>query len=222
MMKKLLILLCMLIISCVAYVVFWHPSTWYRYAQAKQGNPPRELVRHAANYLLSPAATAIDFGAGVGNETKFLVEKGFTVTAIEPDVSVAQLLAKRFPSQQVIILSYKFEDKEWHTLPPVDLFVASYSLPYVEPDHFQDVWRQIVNHIKPSGYFVGHFFTPEYGGFNKKERTHMTFLTKKQIEQLFPSFMIKEMTLIDEHVVTTSGTQINANYYEVIAQKNLV
>ncbi len=201
----------------------YHRSYWYSYATHKKGKPPRELVKKAASYLSVKSPTAIDVGAGVGNETLYLLQQGYTVTSVEPDTSVVNLLTAREELQSftknLTVLNNTFEDISWSSLAPVDLFVASYSLPYVRPEKFPTVWNQIVDHIKPEGYFVGQLFTPEYGGFKEHEREAMTFLRKEEIAGLFKDFIIKQFSFVDEESTNYAGEPVRANYYEVIAQK---
>ncbi len=207
------------------YLLLFKTSHWYRYAQHKKDKPPRDLVVKAARYVTADSPTAIDFGSNIGNESLYLLQQGYRVTAVEPDVAVVNLLTSREEfkpyTNTLTILNNSFEDVAWDALAPVDLFVASYSLPYVRPEAFKGVWQQMVNHINPDGYFVGQLFIPEYSGFKERERKAMTFLTKEEILALFNNFTINHINYIDEESINYDGNKVRARYYEIIAQKPL-
>lgn len=56
--------------------------------------------------LLPHDATVLDMGAGNGNNTKFLLDKGLRVTAVEPNpeaIKTLKLLQKRYPKKLTVI-----------------------------------------------------------------------------------------------------------------------
>ena len=213
--------------SYVAYRHFskspWQRSLWHQYAYLKLGKPPRNIVKKALQSIQGPGI-AIDFGSGVGNETLYLLKKGYTIIAIDAEKKALELMRSRDDIQPYLphltTLLSSFEKIDWLALPKVDLFVASFSLPFVKPEFFKEVWHHIVQQIKPGGYFVGHFFTPKYTGFKKAQRKAMTFLDKQQIDTLFDGFTIEYLNFEDKAGQSATGVPIEARYYEIIAQKN--
>lgn len=66
---------------------------------------PRFELKHLLP-LLPSAATVLDIGAGNGNNTKFLLEKGYNVTAVEPNPYILKplrLLQQQYPTRLKII-----------------------------------------------------------------------------------------------------------------------
>ena len=49
----------------------------------------------------------------------------------------------------------RFEDATW---PACDLVNASFSLPFGAPYRFEEVWRRIVDSLRPGGRFCGQLF----------------------------------------------------------------
>lgn len=63
-------------------------------------NAPRVTTAKAHAYI--DGGTALDVGAGFGNEVRLLLEHGFTVTATEQNDEALAFLAKEFPSITVL------------------------------------------------------------------------------------------------------------------------
>ena len=172
----------------------------------------------------------IDFGIGRGDETSFLLQKGYSVTAIDNFEEFLTEIKLREDTQPFLdklsTIKANFEELDWNVLPTADLFLASFSLGYIQPDQFLTVWKNIVSHIQPGGYFVGHLYTHLHvnkqtdGYFVTEDSPPIAFLTKEAIIKLFTDFTI----VYFEDAKALYGEPIdpstNAKIYSVIAQKN--
>ena len=168
---------------------------------------------------------AIDFGVGQGNETMFLLENGFEVTAIDKEnkrlSELQQHLVGKPYLNRLKTFSNDCENIDWQHISTTDFFLASFALPFCSPKNFQTTWQNIQSHIKPGGYFVGQFYDPSYQGLSWWQRKKMTFLTQKEVLSLFKGFNIKYLSRKREHHLKSGHSPIQAEYYEVIAQKKL-
>ncbi len=176
---------------------------------------------------------AIDFGIGRGDETSYLLREGYTVIAIDNFEEFLTEVRLREDTQpfldRLTTVHTSFEDLDWSTIPQVDLFVASFSLCFVQPDQFHRIWKQIVSHIKPGGYFVGHLYThlqknTQVDGYYVTEHSEsIPFFTEQEIKALFNEFTIEYFedaaALYDKPI---DNVKQNERIYSAIAQRQIV
>ena len=160
----------------------------------------RPLIIKALTLIPNPIknALAIDFGIGEGDETGYLLTHGYAVTAVDnfkEFLDEVHLRKEVQPySHRLHTMHTNFEEVPWDQIPPVDLFVASFSLCFVQPEHFYRVWQHIVTQIKPGGYFVGELYTHLQentqvdGLFVAESAGFIPFLSEQQIHELLTDF----------------------------------
>lgn len=195
---------------------------WDRYYKNKMSQPPRQLIVDALN-LFHNRGKAIDLGSGVGNEAILLLNRGWQVWVIDENLKAIQLIKSRSDitaQERLTTIIAKYEELNWSLLPQVDFFYAAYALPFCNPQEFEKVWKQIKAKIVPGGRFAGHFFGLNYQGFDKQEMKAMTFLTKKEVLELFQGFDIEYFQESEKDGQSGTGRKIHSHIFEVIAQKN--
>lgn len=162
----------------------------------------RPLVMKALKHIRSHQSpgTAIDFGIGCGEETSYLLRHGYKVIAIDNFEEFLTEIAEKDEiqpyRQNLKAIHSNFEDLNWTAIPQVDLFVASFSLCFVRPDQFYSVWKGLVDHVMPGGYFVGELYThlqenTQVDGFYVSESSgFIPFLSHEKILILLGDFEI--------------------------------
>ena len=174
-------------------------------------NPVNPLLIKAFEYIQiphTPHGIAIDFGAGYeGADTAYLLKKGYQVIAIDQSKEKLQVLGSKKEiydySSRLRTIASRFEDLNWVAIPPVDFFIAFLSLSGMQVEDFPKVWKNIVAHIKPGGFFVG----------------DLPPLFKQDLLKIFDGF---EMLYVDEvNALSNSDTlpQEGILIYSVIARK---
>lgn len=113
--------------------------------------------RHSilAPLKIQPGQTVLELGCGCGALTRYLGEIGAVVTAVEGEVSRAQVAAARtkdLPNVNVVVddlLEIDFQEKfDWVLL----IGVFEYSQKYGKTSNRQEEYLKVVkNHLKPSG-----------------------------------------------------------------------
>lgn len=194
---------------------------WDAYYQNKLNEPAREFVAKTLQVLPHPhQVVAIDLGAGVGHETLLLLEKGYHVKALDNQKAAFEFMLKRpeivTHKDRLTTITSSFENLDFNQLPAADIIVASFSLPFCRPENFDSFWINIVQKIKPGGYFIGNTFDPGFTVFAESDRIKMTFHTKAQTAALFKGFKIISLNEIQKEA-TIPGKQ--DHYYEIFAQK---
>lgn len=99
------------------------------------------------------------------------------------------------------------------------MVVANFSIPFCNKKNFKELWNKINNSILNDGYFVGNFF-----GNNdewKSTKEEMTFMTKKQVLELFENFEIIEIKEVEKDNLTGLGKMKHWHIFNVIAKKTI-
>jgi trans-aconitate methyltransferase len=192
---------------------------WQEYYRKIEGREPRPLLLDVLERYVTDAPQsarqAIDLGSGDGIESAILLERGWSVLAVDSEPSALDHLLARIPSEAQARLQTqvtKFEDVH---LPSADLIHASFSLPFCAPEHFDALWDKIVASLKPDGRFAGQFFGVRD---TWADQTDMTFLTEDQARARFEKFDIESFQETDEDGHSTSGPK-HWHVFTVIARK---
>lgn len=196
---------------------------WPGYFDLMLGKPAREtLVAALSNFEKestnpTDSRLAVDLGCGEGRDTLELLARGWTVHAIDAHPRALQLLTPRVPpdaeSRYHPVLA-TFADARWPDR--VDLFNASFSLPFCEPRDFAAVWRRIVSSIRPGGRFAGQLFGPRDGWATLPDRTHHP---RAELDTLFDGFVLEELREEERPDSTHDGRPKPWHVFHIVARK---
>ena len=156
--------------------------------------------------------SAIDLGCGSGNETVYMVKNSIKVLAIDRQLNQDFILNRLSDSEKQLI-SFKessFEDVE---LPKTKLLTAFFSIPFCNPNNFDELWTKIYNSIEDNGYFVGQLFG-DRDAWNVIESIN-TFSIDKVKEYLKNYNIIK----LEEIEYVRESDNKKWHFYDIIAQK---
>ena len=137
------------------------PDDWSDYYQYTAGRGVRPLFAKgmgAADAAGSRPGHAVDLGFGDGTESAALLDAGWTVTAIDPTPSAADLLLDKVPPALRDRLEIVTASAETATLPGFDLLYAGYALSFIHPDRVPTVWATIRERVRPGGLVVVNVF----------------------------------------------------------------
>jgi SAM-dependent methyltransferase len=187
---------------------------WEDFYKITKDRPPWPRLVQAVS-LLSQRKDALDLGCGAGRDTRFLLEQGFMVTAVDSDPHVIDFLAE-YPQDHLRVVHSSFEAFHFERY---DLVNAHYSLPFMPREYFHLVFGQITQSLRANGLFVGQFF-----GVHDEWNTRgnqMTFLSRGQAEAELKGLRALEFQEedIDSHVA--DGTPKHWHVFHIIAQKEI-
>ena len=94
--------------------------------------------------------TAVELGCGAGNDTMFLLDKGFKVTAIDNNPQVKDILLKRAENNKN--LEVIIDDFSKVQLNKTDLILANFSLFFVK-NGFDTLLKNVLQNINKEGFF---------------------------------------------------------------------
>jgi len=200
---------------------------WVDYYQAVTGRPPRAtlitaLDRATAEVSEVHAATstrsgfAIDLGCGDGRDTVELLRRNWRVLAIDGESEAIARLRQR-PDINRTYLETRVQRFEELVLPPdVDLINASFCLPFCPPDHFPELWDEIITALRPGGRFCGQLFgdRDSWAAF-ADICTH----TREQVETLLAPFEIEFFEEEAHPGKTALGEEKYWHLFQIVARK---
>ena len=185
---------------------------WTNYQNKTYGNDVcKLLIEFLDNYKVD---NAIDLGCGSGNETVYMIKNGIKVLAIDRQLNQDFILNRLSDSEKQLI-SFKessFEDVE---LPKTKLLTSFFSIPFCNPNNFDELWTKIYNSIEDNGYFVGQLFG-DRDAWNVVESIN-TFSIDKVKEYLKNYNIIK----LEEIEYVRESDNKKWHFYDIIAQKKV-
>lgn len=161
--------------------------------------------------------SAIDLGCGSGTDTVELLKYDWSVLAVDAQAAAITSLLSSCPQTLQANLRTKIASFESLSfLPKSQLINASYSLPFLRPEHFYNFWNIIIEAIHPGGVFSGIFF-----GMNDSwnTRSHMTFLSGTVLNNLLDSFDIKFFEEQENDETDALGSVKHSHKYFIVAKK---
>jgi len=145
----------------------------------------RKMLEKIVDLNCSNNKTAIDLGCGAGNDTAYLLEQGYNVTAIDNSSDAIEICLQRFKdSQNISILQKNFENCNFIKS---TLLIAFSSLFFCQSSLFKETWQRIVDSIEINGIFCGDFLGVD-DSWARSESINV--VTKNELTSLFQSFEI--------------------------------
>lgn len=185
---------------------------WTNYQNETYGDAVcKLLIEFLDNYKIE---NAIDLGCGSGNETVYMIKNGIKVLAIDRQLN-QDFILNRLSDNEKKMISFKessFEDVE---LPKTKLLTAFFSIPFCNPNNFDELWTKIYNSIEDNGYFVGQLFG-DRDAWNVVESIN-TFSIDKVKEYLKNYNIIK----LEEIEYVRESDNKKWHFYDIIAQKKV-
>ena len=187
-----------------------------KYYEKTQNGRPNKNVKYFIENINPEKTDAIDLGCGQGNDTLYLIKKGWKVLGIDRE-DVEGKIRKRLSEDQQSSFRFEIQDFENIKIEKTDLIIANFSLSFCNNNRFRETWKIIKDSIRTGGYFVGNFLGNR-DSWNKT-KSEMAFFTKKQAENLFGDFKIFEFNEIEVDKPTALGVQKHWHLFYIIAQK---
>ncbi len=185
---------------------------WTNYQNETYGDDVcKLLIEFLDNYKID---NAIDLGCGSGNKTVYMIKNGIKVLAIDRQLN-QDFILNRLSDNEKKMISFKessFEDVE---LPKTKLLTAFFSIPFCNPNNFDELWTKIYNSIEDNGYFVGQLFG-DRDAWNVVESIN-TFSIDKVKEYLKNYNIIK----LEEIEYDRESDNKKWHFYDIIAQKKV-
>ncbi|WP_165795251.1 class I SAM-dependent methyltransferase [Deinococcus koreensis] len=192
---------------------------WGEYARKtiKDHTPRPLLLRALEQRGAGPRAarrTALDLGSGAGNETLALLERGWTVTALDSNAEALEVVRSRAaPDARLTLLHAPF-----HRLPRrrYALIHASLSLPFCPPELWQRTWRVMRSRVALGGLLAATFFGQRDGWAAEPE---MSFAALEDVPGLLPGFGLEVLEEWEGETALALGGTHRSHLITVIARR---
>lgn len=194
---------------------------WNVYYDVYAGRPARETLLKALA-LLGPGAgrQALDLGCGAGNDTFEMLGQGWQVLALDKqEEAIRRVLANCPAGNQPQLSTQVVGFEEMAGLPPAELINASLSLPFCQPQFFGQVWQQVVDRLRPGGYFAGHLLGKKDSWANLPD---LTTLHPTELDQLLRPFEIVHYLEEEKDEPTVTGKMKHWHIYSLVIRKPVV
>ena len=125
---------------------------------------------------LQPNAYILDFGCGSGRDSKYFLDNGYKVKAIDGSIEMCKL-ASKYINQEVTCM--KFE--ELNDINTYDGIWACSSILHIEKENLSDILIKMINSLKVNGVIYTSF---KIGvGYEIKEGKYYNYLAKDEMIQ---------------------------------------
>lgn len=168
-------------------------ADWSSYYAAQVGRPVRDLVVRGAGSVEEPGY-AVDLGCGDGTETHWLLERGWSVTAVDVTPEALDLVRDKADEHRER-LEVVLVDLAEYAVPPADLVLASASLPFVPPHAFGALWERLTGAVRPGGVLAVNLFGDRDSWAQPgSDAPGMTFHTRAEVERLVGDLVVLDLT----------------------------
>jgi tellurite methyltransferase len=186
---------------------------WPKYIELSRNSGPREnLVRAMDLFSIEKIkGTAIDLGAGAGNDIRYLLNLDWNIIGFDFESSSVEIINTEFAANTKFKM-YQADFKEIK-FKPVELINCSYVLPFCETDYFEKLMSKIIKNIKSGGRFAGNFFAPNHSW------TNCTLKSKEEVLTYFKDFEIEYFHETEIDRKSAMGEDIHFHNFDVVAKK---
>lgn len=191
------------------------PKGWNAFAEHAKKRPTDETLQEAVT-LVREKETALDLGAGALNETKYLLTAGFgRVVALDAEPGIVERAKGLKESEHLEVVVSRFEDYAF-PVNTFDLVNARYSLPFISPDSFEEVFLRVKESLKSGGILIGQVFG---SNDHRNKREDMTFHSREEVEQLLSDMEILQLNEKEYDGPTYNQGVQHWHVFDVLARK---
>lgn len=190
-------------------------DTWKEYFENTKNNKARPNLVKALSFV-KDREQVLELGAGALTDSVFLLKEGFTmITAVDKE-PIAQKVANMLPKEHFSYVISTFESLEYPEN-KFDLINAQFSLPFIHPEVFTEVFKKIVGSLKKEGVFVGHLYgkNDEWALSEKS----MTFHTVDEVRELLSGLEIIDFQEKEWDKPTAEGSMKHWHTFLFIVRK---
>ncbi len=188
-------------------------TSWATYYEKTKDLEVPELLSRGIEYV-KDKNEAIDIGAGSLRDTKFLIEEGFTVTALDSSPLLIKQ-AEGLPEDKLNLVNSSYEDFNFPKN-KYDFVYSLHSLFFIKPENFNIIFDKIKNSLKTDGILCISLSGEKSTVANANQGS---IHTKEGVKNLLSDMEIIDLTetLTDELLV--SGYPAKKHNFLVIAKK---
>lgn len=171
-------------------------ANWNEYYRRNAGRAPRRLLTDALSFIPKPGS-ALDLGSGGGAESLWLLERGWSVIAVDREAAAIASLQEHIARNPGIQLRAEQADLATFHVPTADLVVACNVLPFLPRSEFHDTWDRLREALPAEGTLAVNLFGNQDSWASGASQVEgMSFHTRKDVNTLLDGLDILQF---DEH-----------------------
>ena|SRR5579862_926507 len=191
------------------------PEDWSAYLAASVEKPLHPLWEQI-DPLLKPGQVALDLGCGAGGGTLHMLELGLKVIAVDQEPEALEITRGRLPEgAKAHLVRSQFQDLGFDA-ESLDVVVAFFSLFFVRPWEFGQVWQRLLTALKPNGVFAGQIL----GIYDDWAERGYTVFTRAEVESLLHPFHIAYFEEAERDGETMLREPKHWHVFHVVATKS--
>lgn len=196
----------------------WKTNRGKNYIEKTKNRLPKPILINLVKEI--EPGKAVELGIGAGNDTLFLLQNGWNVEAIdinEEGQNRVKTLLDDTQKEKFIFKNQKFEDLNLEKN-SYDLVVGFDSLHFCEKKFFTKFFNNIIESLKPNGYFIGSLLGNKDSWKSEKDNI-MMFFSNEEIKKLFKEFEILILKENERDGQTISGKPKHWHSFLIKARK---
>ena len=175
---------------------FYNKNAKLYFEQTVEGNLKENYDRFLKH--ISKNAYILDFGCGSGRDSKYFIENGYKVNAIDGSIQMCKL-ASDYIKQEVEHM--KFDDLE--DVNVYDAIWACSSILHIEQEKLPNILERMIKALKQNGIIYTAFKKGK--GYEIRNGKYYNFMTKEEMKEILNG-LTNKVEIID-YFETTSSTQ---------------
>ncbi|MFI5385424.1 MAG: class I SAM-dependent methyltransferase [Fimbriimonadales bacterium] len=128
--------------------------SWSDYLKASIDNPLHPIWEHIDPYL-KPGQVALDLGCGAGGGVLHMLEMRLQVIGVDEEPEALDITRKRLPAgARAHLVQARFQELGLDA-ESLDVVIALFSLFFLQPWEFGEVWQKLLRSLRPGGIWAG-------------------------------------------------------------------
>lgn len=188
-------------------------NQWFDYYKKVAGRKADPILQMAVKKLVK-RKLAYDLGCGAGDDTKYLLNQGFNVIAVDKEAAAIDFINETVGKNkkfQFVVNSF-----EKMTFNPSQLIHGRVSFPFCHPSSFKKFWEQLNHSLEKDGLLCGSLF-----GVNDdwSQNNEMTFIAHEDWDALLSGYDILYFDEEERDSPTAAGHMKHWHLYYFILSK---
>lgn len=193
-------------------------ADWIEYYRRNAGRAPRRLLTDAVSFTSEPGL-ALDLGSGDGTETLWLLERDWSVFAVDREPAAVALLKDHVTTNSTHQLRVEQADLATFHVPAADLILAGNTLPFLTRHQFHNTWGRLREALPPRGILAVNLFgNHDSWASGDSQVQGMSFHTHQDVNTLLDGL---EILQLEEHEFDGGSGRGTKHWhrFDIIAKK---
>lgn len=154
---------------------YYNKNAKLYFEQTKVGNLKENYDKFLSR--IEKGAYILDFGCGSGRDSKFFIENGYKVKAIDGSIQMCKIASNYINQNVECMLFEDLKDKDTYN----GIWACS-SILHLEKEELPNIIVKMINALKPNGIIYTSF--KNGSGYEIKDGKYYNYMTKEEFEKM--------------------------------------